>query len=156
LREYYEQSDEDIQVTFYLTDAHEMNWVTEFIDAPFFARTETEKLFRLINWGNDVRAQKRGTFSGRFSSLAAAACQDSRVRLYAHSRPAGANKTFEAQNRMRRSLARPCARICARTRRILLTIRDRDDFIRKTCFPFVKRIRFEMKSDALKSMISQS
>jgi len=25
--------------------------------------------------------------------------------------------------------------------------------MRKTCFPFVKRVRFEMKSDALKSMI---
>ena len=25
-----ENSDEDIQITFYLTDAHEMNWVTEF------------------------------------------------------------------------------------------------------------------------------
>jgi hypothetical protein len=57
-----------------------------------------------------------------------------------------------AKNQMRRSLAR----LCARTRRILLTIRDRDDFTRKTCFPFVKRVRFEMKSDALKSMISQS
>jgi hypothetical protein len=40
-------------------------------------------------------------------------------------------------------------------RRILLTIRDRDDFIRKICFPFVKRVRFEMKSDATKSMILQ-
>ena len=138
MREYYEQSDEDIQVTFYLTDAHEMNWVTEFIDAPFFARTETEKLFRLINWGNDVRAQKRGTFSGRFSSLAAAACQDSRVRLYAHSRPAGANKTFEAQNRMRRSLARPCARICARTTGVLLVHRGKDNFALQGHFPLVK------------------
>jgi len=41
-------------------------------------------------------------------------------------------------------------------RRILLTIGDRDDFIRKTCFPLVKGVRFEMKSDALKAMISQS
>lgn len=57
---------------------------------------------------------------------------------------------------MKQSLARPCARICARTTRILLTIRDRNDFVRKTCFPFVKRVRFEMKSDALKSMILQS
>jgi hypothetical protein len=47
-------------------------------------------------------------------------------------------------------------RVCARLTRILLTIRDRDDFTRKTVFPFVKRVRFEMKSDALKSMISQS
>jgi len=41
-----ENSDEDLQVTFYLTDAHEMNWVTEFLDAPFFAPKETEKALR--------------------------------------------------------------------------------------------------------------
>jgi hypothetical protein len=46
-----ENSDEDIQVTFYLTDAHEMNWVTEFIDAPFFARdvTWTKSSFEQVN-----------------------------------------------------------------------------------------------------------
>ena len=44
-----ENSDEDIQVTFYLTDAHEMNWVTEFLDSQFFNRNETEKLFQLMN-----------------------------------------------------------------------------------------------------------
>jgi hypothetical protein len=43
-----ENSDEDVQVTFYLTDAHEMNWATEFLDAPFFAQTETQKLFGLL------------------------------------------------------------------------------------------------------------
>jgi len=53
-----ENSDEDIQVTFYLTDAHEMNWVTEFVDAPFFARVETEALFGLINSGHDVRGER--------------------------------------------------------------------------------------------------
>jgi hypothetical protein len=57
-----ENSDEDIQVTFYLTDAHEMNWVTEFVDAPFFAPTETQKLFGLINSGHDVRGEKVGRF----------------------------------------------------------------------------------------------
>ena len=57
-----ENSDEDIQVTFYLTDAHEMNWVTEFLDAPFFAATETQKLFGLINSGHDVRGEKVGRF----------------------------------------------------------------------------------------------
>lgn len=58
-----ENSDEDIQVTFYLTDAHEMNWVTEFVDAPFFARAETQGLFfGLINAGNDARAQRVGRF----------------------------------------------------------------------------------------------
>jgi hypothetical protein len=58
--------------------------------------------------------------------------------------------------RKQREVWRVCARICARTRRILLTIPDYHDFLRKTCFPFVNRVRFEMKSDALKSMISQS
>jgi hypothetical protein len=57
-----ENSDEDIQVTFYLTDAHEMNWVTEFLDAPFFARAETEKLFDLINSNHDARGKKIGRF----------------------------------------------------------------------------------------------
>ena len=57
-----ENSDEDIQVTFYLTDAHEMNWVTEFVDAPFFARGETEKLFSLVNSDRDVRGEKVGRF----------------------------------------------------------------------------------------------
>ena len=37
---------------------------------------------------------------------------------------------------------------CARRRRFLLTIRDRDDFARKTCFSLRKRFRFEMKSAA--------
>jgi hypothetical protein len=57
-----ENSDEDIQVTFYLTDAHEMNWVTEFVDAPFFAQAETQKLFGLINSGHDARGEKVGRF----------------------------------------------------------------------------------------------
>jgi hypothetical protein len=57
-----ENSDEDIQVTFYLTDAHEMNWVTEFVDAPFFAKAETQKLFGLINSGHDARGEKVGRF----------------------------------------------------------------------------------------------
>ena len=57
-----ENSDEDIQVTFYLTDAQEMNWVTEFLDSQFFSRTETEKLFQLMNAGSDVRGQNIGRF----------------------------------------------------------------------------------------------
>jgi hypothetical protein len=44
-----ENSDEDVQVTFYFTDAHEMNWVTEFLDAPFFTKAETQSLFSLVN-----------------------------------------------------------------------------------------------------------
>src|ERR1700731_2526073 len=57
-----ENSDEDIQVTFYLTDAHEMNWVTEFLDAPFFARAETEKLFGLVNAHREVGGEKGGRY----------------------------------------------------------------------------------------------
>jgi hypothetical protein len=57
-----ENSDEDIQVTFYVTDAHEMNWVSEFVDAPFFPQGETRKLFGLINSGRDVRGEKVGRF----------------------------------------------------------------------------------------------
>jgi hypothetical protein len=57
-----ENSDEDIQVTFYLTDAHEMNWVTEFLDSQFFSRDETEKLFQIMNARSDVRGQNVGRF----------------------------------------------------------------------------------------------
>lgn len=57
-----ENSDVDIQVTFYLTGAHEMNWVTEFLDAPFFAPTETQHLFELINSRRDVRSEQIGRF----------------------------------------------------------------------------------------------
>jgi hypothetical protein len=57
-----ENSDQDIQVTFYLTDAHEMNSVTEFLDLQFFSRNETEKLFRLMNAKNDVRGQNVGRY----------------------------------------------------------------------------------------------
>lgn len=57
-----ENSDQDVQVTFYLTDAHEMNWVTEFLDAPFFAQPETQKLFGLMNSRRDVRGEKIGRF----------------------------------------------------------------------------------------------
>jgi hypothetical protein len=57
-----ENSDEDIQFTFYLTDAHEMNWVTEFLDGPFFAPDETEKLFGLINANREVRGKQVGRF----------------------------------------------------------------------------------------------
>jgi hypothetical protein len=57
-----ENSDQDIQVSFYLTDAHEMNWVTEFLDSQFFSRSETEKLFQIMNAGSDVRGQNVGRF----------------------------------------------------------------------------------------------
>src|SRR6187399_2645290 len=57
-----ENSDQDIQVTFYLTDAHEMNWVTEFLDAPFFTPNETATLFDLLHSGAEVRDRQVGRF----------------------------------------------------------------------------------------------
>ena len=57
-----ENSDQDIQITFYLTDAHEMNWVTEFLDSAFFNRRETEQLFSLMNSNRDIRAQNVGRY----------------------------------------------------------------------------------------------
>lgn len=57
-----ENSDEDVQVTFYLTDAHEMNWLTEFLDAPFFTRAETQALFELMNSGHEAKGQQIGRF----------------------------------------------------------------------------------------------
>lgn len=57
-----ENSDEDVQVTFYLTDAHEMNWLTEFIDAPFFTHAETQSLFDLMNSGHDAKGRQIGRF----------------------------------------------------------------------------------------------
>jgi len=81
-----ENFDEDVQVTFYLTDAHEMNWVTEFLDSSFFNRNETEALFRLMNAGSDVRGQNMGRFRVDFPSLAAAPCGDFCIRLHVSSR----------------------------------------------------------------------
>lgn len=57
-----ENSDEDVQVTFYLTDAHEMNWVTEFLDAPYFTKAETQTLFDLMNSGREAKGQQIGRF----------------------------------------------------------------------------------------------
>ena len=57
-----ENSDEDLQVTFYLTDDREMNWVNEFLDSPFFMRNETENLFRLLNQKHHARSEQVGRF----------------------------------------------------------------------------------------------
>ena len=57
-----ENSDQDIQITFYLTDAHEMNWGTEFLDSQFFTRSETERLFQIMTSNRDVRGQNVGRF----------------------------------------------------------------------------------------------
>ena len=57
-----ENSDEDLQVTFYLTDDSEMNWVNEFIDSAFFTRPEKESLFRLLYQKHNTRGERVGRF----------------------------------------------------------------------------------------------
>lgn len=57
-----ENSDEDLQVTFYLTDDREMNWVNEFLDSPFFNRDETEQLFHLLHQERPARGERVGRF----------------------------------------------------------------------------------------------
>ena len=57
-----ENSDENLQVTFYLTDDREMNWVNEFLDSPFFTQSETENLFRLLNQKPHARDERVGRF----------------------------------------------------------------------------------------------
>jgi hypothetical protein len=51
---------------------------------------------------------------------------------------------------------RRCARICARMTLFLLSIRDLTIFAENRRFSLVRWLRFAMKSDVLKSMISQS
>jgi hypothetical protein len=57
-----ENSDEDLQVTFYLTDDAEMNWVNEFLDGPFFTKRETEGLFGLLHREHPTRDARVGRF----------------------------------------------------------------------------------------------
>jgi hypothetical protein len=61
-----EGSDEDIQVTFYLTDAHEMNWITEFLDSPFFTGAEKQQLFDLLNKHRESVQQRIGRYAVEF------------------------------------------------------------------------------------------
>jgi len=62
-----ENSDEDIQITFYLTDAHEMNWITEFVDSSFFNNAEKQVLFGLMNRPRSTRAERIGRFKVDFN-----------------------------------------------------------------------------------------
>jgi hypothetical protein len=57
-----ENDDEDVQITFYLTDAHEMNWITEFIDSRFFANAEKQRLFDRVTRGRNTRSETIGRF----------------------------------------------------------------------------------------------
>ncbi len=57
-----ENSDEDLQVTFYITDDREMNWVNEFLESSFFTRGESESLYRLLHREEHARGEKVGRF----------------------------------------------------------------------------------------------
>lgn len=57
-----EASDEDLQLTFYITDDQEMNWVNEFLDSPFFTRSETVNLYRLLHREKHARGERVGRF----------------------------------------------------------------------------------------------
>jgi hypothetical protein len=57
-----ENSDEDLQVTYYITGDREMNWVTELMDSAFFTRAETEHLFQLLYQKRNPRGEKVGRF----------------------------------------------------------------------------------------------
>jgi len=57
-----ENSDEDLQVTFYIPNDREMNWVNEFLEGEFFTRAESENLYRLLNRGKHARGEKVGRF----------------------------------------------------------------------------------------------
>jgi hypothetical protein len=61
-----ENSDEDVQVTFYLTDAHEMIWVNEFLDSPFFSNAETQKLLEVSQSRREVRRASIGHYTVDF------------------------------------------------------------------------------------------
>ena len=77
-----ENSDEDLQVTFYLTDDREMNWVNEFLDSPFFTRSETENLFRLLNQKHQARGERVGRFRVDAEPLGTAPRRNHRLQLY--------------------------------------------------------------------------
>jgi hypothetical protein len=57
-----ENSDEDLQMTFYITDDREMNWVNEFLESDFFTRAESENLYRLLHREKHARGEKVGRF----------------------------------------------------------------------------------------------
>jgi hypothetical protein len=57
-----ENDDEDVQITFYLTDAHEMNWITEFVDSRFFTNAEKQSLFDRVSRGRNTRSERIGRF----------------------------------------------------------------------------------------------
>ncbi len=77
-----ENSDEDLQITFYITDAREMNWVNEFIDSPFFSyERDRESLPSSLSRTPRPRRTRRPV-PGRPQPLGAEARPDHRPQLH--------------------------------------------------------------------------
>jgi hypothetical protein len=57
-----ENSDEDLEITFYISDDRGMFWISEFIDSAFFTRRETQSLFQLLHQTSGDRTARVGRF----------------------------------------------------------------------------------------------
>ena len=57
-----ENSDEDLEITFYISDDRGMFWISEFIESGFFNRRETESLFALLHGTGDNRRTRVGRY----------------------------------------------------------------------------------------------
>ena len=57
-----ENSDEDLEITFYISDDRGMFWISEFIDSAFFNSRETQSLFQLLHQTGGDRTVRVGRF----------------------------------------------------------------------------------------------
>jgi len=57
-----ENSDEDFEITFYISDDRGMFWVSEFLESGFFNTSETQSLFRLVHGTGGNRTTRVGRF----------------------------------------------------------------------------------------------
>ena len=64
---FIENADDDVEITFMMSGDEGMNWVNEFLDSPFFERSETESLFQLLNNGPGTRRANVGRFAVELS-----------------------------------------------------------------------------------------
>ena len=57
-----ENSDEDFEITFYISDDRGMFWVSEFIDSGFFDLQEKQRLFQLTHGTSGNRISRIGRY----------------------------------------------------------------------------------------------
>lgn len=57
-----ENSDEDLEITFYISDDRGMFWISEFIESGFFNRSETQSLFALLHSSSGDRMTRVGRY----------------------------------------------------------------------------------------------